>query len=63
MDQEFSGTEPCPICYCVLHMSTHKLPRMGCPTCGNRFHDACLYKWFQTANKSKCPLCQQPFFG
>jgi len=21
----------------------------------------CLYKWFSTSHKSKCPLCQQPF--
>ena len=24
-----------------------------------RFHSTCLYKWFHTSHKNKCPICQQ----
>ena len=56
------GVEPCPICYSILHPKTLSLPTMCCPTCKNKFHSPCLYKWFNTSGKSKCVLCQQPFF-
>jgi hypothetical protein len=62
VDKEFEGVEPCPICYSVLDPKTLALPTLQCPTCKNKFHPPCLYKWFSTSGKSKCVLCQQPFF-
>ena len=62
VDQEFDGVEVCSICYSVLHPTNHRLPRVPCPTCNNRFHGACLYKWFDSSNKNTCPLCQQAFY-
>ena len=38
------------------------IPALVCRTCKNKFHSACLYKWFQTSGKSKCVLCQEAFF-
>ncbi|MDR3740240.1 MAG: RING finger domain-containing protein [Terracidiphilus sp.] len=60
LDKEFDGVEPCPICYSVIHMTHHSLPRLVCGTCKNKYHSQCLQKWFQTANKNNCPMCQQP---
>ncbi|XP_075971951.1 E3 ubiquitin-protein ligase listerin [Anticarsia gemmatalis] len=51
----------CYICYCRLHPSSGRLPRVPCHQCKNRFHDVCLRKWFATSNKSKCPLCRATF--
>eukprot|EP00523_Entomoneis_sp_CCMP467_P017779 CAMPEP_0168804738 /NCGR_PEP_ID=MMETSP0726-20121227/669_1 /TAXON_ID=265536 /ORGANISM="Amphiprora sp., Strain CCMP467" /LENGTH=1807 /DNA_ID=CAMNT_0008856589 /DNA_START=103 /DNA_END=5527 /DNA_ORIENTATION=+ len=31
VDKEFDGVEPCPICYSVLHVKTHKLPPWNVP--------------------------------
>ena len=62
VDQELLGVEPCPICFNTLHPKTLSLPTLACRTCKNKFHNACLYKWFQTAGKSKCVICQEPFF-
>ncbi|KAG5190248.1 hypothetical protein JKP88DRAFT_299259, partial [Tribonema minus] len=59
VDKEFEGMEPCVICYSTLHPRDMALPTLACRTCSNRFHPSCLYKWFQTSHKSKCPLCQQ----
>jgi E3 ubiquitin-protein ligase DOA10 len=61
VDKEFQGLEPCPICYSVLAPKTLTLPTLACQTCSNKFHPECLYKWFNSSHKSKCPLCQQPF--
>ena len=61
LDKEFEGVEDCPICYSILHLQTNQLPRLACRTCKHKFHSACLYKWFNTAHKSNCPLCQSPF--
>jgi hypothetical protein len=61
VDREFEGVEPCPICYSVLHVTTHALPRVSCDTCHNRFHSACLYTWFKNSSKSTCPLCRSAF--
>ena len=55
--REFEGVEPCPICYMTVHASSHALPRLACRQCRNRFHGACLYNWFETSNKSSCPIC------
>ena len=62
IDKEFEGVEPCPICYCILHPKSTALPSLSCPTCSNKFHSQCLYTWFKSSGKSKCVICQQPFF-
>jgi hypothetical protein len=46
------GVEECPICYMIVHASTGHLPKQECQTCHNKFHAACLYKWFSQAQKS-----------
>ncbi|XP_022127578.2 uncharacterized protein LOC111001844 [Pieris rapae] len=51
----------CYICYCRLHPTTARLPNVPCHTCNNRFHSACLRKWFKTSQKSNCPLCRTVF--
>ena len=63
IDKVFEGVEECPICYTVIHLVNGTLPRLPCHTCRHKFHSACLYKWFQTANKSACPLCQTPWYS
>jgi hypothetical protein len=63
VDQEFDGIEPCPVCYSVLHVKTHKLPQLECTTCHNRFHTDCLQQWFRSSGKSQCVLCQQDWRG
>ncbi|CUS23917.1 LAQU0S12e02938g1_1 [Lachancea quebecensis] len=54
----FSGFEECAICYSILHAVDRKLPSKVCPTCNNRFHGACLYKWFRSSGNNTCPLCR-----
>lgn len=61
VDKKFSGIEECPICYSVIHSSTHSLPKMPCRTCNHKFHAACLYKWFSSSNAASCPLCRSIF--
>lgn len=56
----FSGFEECAICYSILHQD-HSLPSKVCPTCTNKFHAACLYKWFKSSGSSTCPLCRSTF--
>jgi len=63
VDKEFEGVEPCPVCYSVLHVKTHKLPALECSTCNNRFHTDCLQQWFRQSGKSQCVLCQQDWRG
>ena len=63
VDKEFDGVEPCPVCYSVLHVKTHKLPSLECTTCHNRFHVDCLQQWFKSSGKSQCVLCQQDWRG
>ena len=63
VDKEFEGVEPCPICYSVLHVKTHKLPSLQCKTCSHRFHGDCLTQWFKNSGKSQCVLCQQSWQG
>ncbi|CCF56659.1 hypothetical protein KAFR_0B03620 [Kazachstania africana CBS 2517] len=55
---QFSGFEECAICYSILHAIDRKLPSKTCPTCKNRFHGACLYKWFRSSGNNTCPLCR-----
>lgn len=54
----FSGFEECAICYSILHAVDRKLPSKTCPTCNNRFHGACLYKWFRSSGNNTCPMCR-----
>lgn len=55
---QFSGFEECAICYSILHAVDRKLPTKTCPTCSNKFHDACLYKWFRSSGNNTCPMCR-----
>ncbi|CAI4048799.1 hypothetical protein SKDZ_13G3740 [Saccharomyces kudriavzevii ZP591] len=55
---QFSGFEECAICYSILHAVDRKLPSKTCPTCKNKFHGACLYKWFRSSGNNTCPLCR-----
>jgi hypothetical protein len=63
VDKEFDGVEPCPVCYSVLHIKTHKLPELECTTCSNRFHVQCLTQWFRSSGKTQCVICQHPWVG
>ncbi|CAN6653593.1 E3 ubiquitin-protein ligase listerin [Trichomonascus vanleenenianus] len=56
----FEGAAECAICYSILHQD-HTLPTKVCPTCKNKFHNYCLYKWFSSATTSTCPLCRNEF--
>lgn len=55
---QFSGFEECAICYSILHAVDRKLPTKTCPTCNNKFHGACLYKWFRSSGNNTCPMCR-----
>ncbi|CAH2354607.1 E3 ubiquitin-protein ligase listerin [[Candida] railenensis] len=60
VNYHFSGFEDCAICYSILHQD-HSLPSKTCPVCNNKFHAACLYKWFKSSGSSTCPLCRSTF--
>ena len=51
----------CPICYSVVHGVHGVLPRMRCAQCGKRYHNVCLYTWFEKSGHSSCPLCRGSF--
>ncbi|KXN75019.1 hypothetical protein CONCODRAFT_33945, partial [Conidiobolus coronatus NRRL 28638] len=57
----FDGVEDCTICYSVIGVIDRSLPNRQCKTCKNKFHSACLFKWFRTSNQSTCPLCRNIF--
>ncbi|CAD5117342.1 DgyrCDS6126 [Dimorphilus gyrociliatus] len=57
----FDDVEECTICFSVLHPTNYQLPKLQCSTCRKKFHPGCLYKWFNTSNKSTCPLCRGYF--
>ncbi|KAH9525306.1 listerin E3 ubiquitin protein ligase 1 [Bulinus truncatus] len=61
IDKKFEGIDDCMICFSVIHGTTFQLPRLTCRTCRKKFHSACLYKWFNTSQKSSCPLCRNLF--
>lgn len=61
VDTKFAGVEECHICFFVLHGTNHQIPKLACNTCKNKFHSACLYKWFSSSNNSTCPLCRNLF--
>ncbi|KAH9959432.1 hypothetical protein BC827DRAFT_504162 [Russula dissimulans] len=57
----FDGQTECAICYSIINVTDGSLPKKPCKTCKNRFHAACLYKWFNTSHSSSCPLCRSEF--
>lgn len=59
IDCEFTGVEPCPICYAVLDPKSRCVPSLECGTCSNKFHRGCLVKWFAQSGKEACVICQQ----
>ncbi|KAK3915910.1 E3 ubiquitin-protein ligase listerin [Frankliniella fusca] len=59
--RRYEGVEECYICFCVLSGANYQLPKLSCRTCRKKFHSTCLYKWFQTSNKSTCPICRNLF--
>eukprot|EP00127_Corallochytrium_limacisporum_P006595 Clim_evm24s231 gene=Clim_evmTU24s231 len=61
IEKRFEGVEECTICYSVVHGTNQQLPQLRCKTCSNKFHSACLYKWFSTSGQSTCPLCRSLF--
>ncbi|TNV72666.1 hypothetical protein FGO68_gene17533 [Halteria grandinella] len=62
IEREIEGVEDCYICYAVVHDTDQSLPKMPCKTCKNKFHVACIRKWFRQSHKSNCPICQSYFF-
>eukprot|EP00727_Mastigamoeba_balamuthi_P002102 m51a1_g1189 hypothetical protein (2081) ;mRNA; r:413127-420249 len=64
VDRHFEGVEPCPICYSVFapggagSSASAALPTMACRQCKNKFHSACMYRWFETSHNTFCPLCK-----
>ncbi|KIK58369.1 hypothetical protein GYMLUDRAFT_45278 [Collybiopsis luxurians FD-317 M1] len=54
----FAGQVECAICYSLISVMDGSLPKKPCNTCKNRFHAACLFKWFNTSHSSSCPLCR-----
>ena len=61
LDKRFAGIEECCICFSVFHISTYQIPKSTCHTCRKKFHTSCLYKWFNTSQKSSCPICRNVF--
>jgi hypothetical protein len=60
-EKTLGGVEPCAICYCVLQPGDKSLPGPSCKTCHNKFHSACLYRWFKTSGQATCPMCRALF--
>ncbi|XP_063237912.1 E3 ubiquitin-protein ligase listerin [Bacillus rossius redtenbacheri] len=58
LDKRFEGIEECYICFSILHGSSFQIPKIRCDTCKKKFHSHCMYKWFDTSNKSTCPICR-----
>ncbi|EIW76996.1 hypothetical protein CONPUDRAFT_157270 [Coniophora puteana RWD-64-598 SS2] len=54
----FAGLVECAICYSIICAIDGSIPAKPCRTCKNRFHAACLYKWFESSHASSCPLCR-----
>ncbi|KAL6254811.1 hypothetical protein P5V15_014145 [Pogonomyrmex californicus] len=61
LDKKFAGVEECYICFSIFHISTYQVPKLSCHTCRKKFHTRCLYKWFNTSQKSTCPICRNVF--
>lgn len=58
LDAYLGGIQECAICYFILSLQERTLPQKQCPTCKNKFHSSCLFKWFKTSGGSTCPLCR-----
>ncbi|XP_014468985.1 PREDICTED: E3 ubiquitin-protein ligase listerin [Dinoponera quadriceps] len=61
LDKKFAGVEECYICFSIFHISTYQIPKLSCHACRKKFHTPCLYKWFNTSQKSTCPICRSVF--
>lgn len=61
VDKHFEGIEDCAICYSVICLVDRTVPTKQCKTCRNKFHGACLFKWFKTSGNSTCPLCRTEY--
>lgn len=57
----FKGFQECAICYSILDAYDKTLPNKTCHTCHNKFHGACLLKWFKSSGDYSCPLCRCKF--
>jgi hypothetical protein len=40
IESSFSGVEPCPICYSIIHSNDFSKPNLTCRTCKNKFHSS-----------------------
>ena len=60
IEGSMKGQVDCAICYSIVG-SDRRLPDKKCSTCKNKFHGACLVKWFRTSGGSTCPLCRNAF--
>jgi len=61
VDQHLKGVEDCTICMMTVSSTNYQLPKIRCRQCKKKFHGDCLSKWFQTSQKSTCPLCRTNF--
>lgn len=57
IEMYLKGVPDCPICYSIVD-SLKCPPQRACPTCKNKFHASCLFKWIKKAPEAKCPLCR-----
>ncbi|KXS12047.1 hypothetical protein M427DRAFT_413009 [Gonapodya prolifera JEL478] len=57
----YDGVEDCTICYSIVGVIDRSLPSRRCRTCRNKFHAACLHKWFKSSGQASCPLCRSTF--
>ncbi|EUB62345.1 RING finger protein [Echinococcus granulosus] len=63
MKKKFDGVEDCAICYSVIHDRNFSFPRLQCRMCKKRFHNECMYRYFQTSRNPTCPLCRSLFYA
>lgn len=62
VENHFEGIEDCSICYSIIGLLDRSVPTKQCKTCKQKFHGACLLKWFKSSsNNPTCPLCRSPF--
>lgn len=57
VEKQFDGVEECPICYSIISTTDSSLPKLKCRTCSYKFHNSCIFKWFQQG-KANCPMCR-----
>ena len=62
VDKKFKDIQACAICLAIVEVKSAALPQMQCKTCKNKFHNACLYRWFEQQVDPTCPLCREKFF-